>query len=133
MSTNSGTHRYKPEKNCVPILVYKKIKIMKALFSSLINSQNSKAEARLGAKLVKWLTILNLQIIQDKQELPRGLISVNHWSIIWMANLFYYYIYPLAIYFISVLVSGRNLVFHNSQIAFHNLVLWGFLAAQIIF
>ena len=53
MSTNSGTHRYKPEKNCVPILVYKKIKIMKALFSSLINSQNSKAEARLGAKLVK--------------------------------------------------------------------------------
>lgn len=70
---------------------------MKALFSSLINSQNSKAEARLGAKLVKWLAVLNLQIIQDKQELPRGLIRVTHWSIIWMANLFYYYIYPLAI------------------------------------
>lgn len=104
---------------------------MKALFSSLINSQNSKAEARLGAKLVKWLAVLNLQIIQDKQELPRGLIS--HSLEYYLNGQFILLLYLSTSYFISVLVSGRNLVFHNSQITFHNLVLWGFLAAQIIF
>lgn len=86
---------------------------MKATYSSLINSKSYKAEVRSGEKLIKWFAILNLQIILDKHEISKGLIWVFHWSIISMANLFYYYIYLLIIYFISVLVSGRNLIFYN--------------------